>query len=65
VLAAVQEKGEPSLSGEVLAAVQEKGEPSLSGEVPFRQAQGPELAEGLAAVRERGEPIRNRMIRNF
>jgi len=32
--------------------------PSLPGEVPFRQAQGPELAEGLAAVQVRGEPSR-------
>jgi hypothetical protein len=30
--------------------------PSLPGEVPFRQAQGPEHAEGLAVVQEKGEP---------
>jgi hypothetical protein len=31
--------------------------PSLQGEVPFRRAQGPELAEGLAVVLAKGEPI--------
>jgi hypothetical protein len=36
---------EASLQGEVLAEA--RTEASLQGEVPFRQAQGPELVEGL------------------
>ena len=49
----VEARTEASLQGEVL--VEARTEASLQGEVPFRQAQGPELAEGLVASQERGE----------